>query len=77
MQENKIVNSYNFDDILHKYGEGSLYKNFINQIEKPLIEWSLRISWGNQVKAAKMLGLNRNTIHSKIKKLGIQPEIYK
>ena len=66
-----------FEDILKKAGEGKLYRSFLSEIEKPLIEWSLRRTWGNQLKAAKILGLNRNTIRAKIKKLGIEPRMYK
>ena len=69
--------NYNFDDIFRKVGEGNIYKNFIGDVEKPLIEWSLKRAWGNQIKAARILGLNRNTIRVKIKKLGIDPHIYK
>ena len=43
-----------------------LYKIFMEQVEKPLIELSLRAHRGNQVKTAKMLGINRNTLKKKI-----------
>lgn len=68
----------NFDEMLKRPGnEGRLYREFILRVEKPLIEWSLKRAWGNQIKAAKILGLNRNTIRSKIKKLDIDPRRYK
>ena len=50
---------------------GDIYKDVIEVVERPLIEETLERTAGNQVRAAKMLGLNRNTIRSKIKKLGI------
>lgn len=43
-----------------------LYKVFMEQVEKPLIELSLRANKGNQVKTAEMLGINRNTLKKKI-----------
>jgi Fis family transcriptional regulator, factor for inversion stimulation protein len=43
-----------------------LHKIIIEQVEKPLIELSLRQCKGNQVKAAKLLGINRNTLKKKI-----------
>ena len=43
-----------------------LYKIIIEQVEKPLIELSLDQCNGNQVKAAKILGINRNTLKKKI-----------
>ncbi len=43
-----------------------LYEKLIGEIEKPLIEMALRRTGGNQVKAARMLGLNRNTLRKKI-----------
>lgn len=77
MFEDKITHNYDFDSLLREVGEGKLYKNILMEFEKPLIVWSLKRTWGNQVKTAKLLGLNRNTLHTKIKKLGITPEIYK
>ncbi|MEW5803268.1 MAG: helix-turn-helix domain-containing protein [bacterium] len=51
---------------------GNLYKFVIEAAEKPLIEHALMRAEGNQLKAAKILGINRNTLRSKIKKLGIK-----
>lgn len=44
----------------------NLYDLVIEQVEKPLIELSLRAFNGNQVKTAQMLGINRNTLKKKI-----------
>ncbi len=40
--------------------------------EKPLIEWVLRHTEGNQIRAAAALGINRNTLRVKIRQLGIE-----
>jgi DNA-binding protein Fis len=57
--------------------KGVLYKSILEIIEKPIIERVLERTEGNQFKAARILGINRNTMRTKIKKLGINPEIYK
>lgn len=62
---------------LIKENKGKLYAQVINQVEKALIENVLEHTEGNKLKAAKILGINRNTLHAKIKKLGIKPEVYK
>ena len=51
--------------------KGHIYKLFVESVEKPLIEKILVLTKGNQVKAANFLGINRNTLRSKIKKLNI------
>src|SRR5262245_11789335 len=43
-----------------------LHSVVIEQVEKPLIELALRANKGNQVRAASMLGINRNTLKKKI-----------
>jgi two-component system nitrogen regulation response regulator GlnG len=43
----------------------------ISQVEKPLIEHVLRYVRGNQVRAASILGINRNTLRKKIQALNI------
>lgn len=65
------------EDSLYNEKKGTLYKSILEVIEKPLIERVLARTEGNQLRAAKVLGLNRNTIRAKIKKLGINPEAYK
>ncbi|MDD5348254.1 MAG: helix-turn-helix domain-containing protein [Candidatus Omnitrophica bacterium] len=42
-----------------------------------MIEYVLQQTEGNQLKAARILGLNRNTIRAKIKKLGIDATVWK
>ncbi len=54
--------------------EGQVYKKMLEIIEKPLIETALEKAQGNQIKAAKILGLNRNTLRVKIKKHNINPD---
>lgn len=65
------------NDYLYKEKQGALYKYVIEAVEKPLIEHVLERTYGNQLKAAKILGINRNTIRAKIKKLGIEPNKWK
>ena len=48
-----------------------LYDRIVREIEKPLIHMCLLATNGNQVKAATILGLNRNTLRKKIKDLHI------
>jgi len=57
--------------------KGQLYKFLLEVVEKPLIENVLSRTDGNQIKAAKILGINRNTLHTKIRKLDINVERFK
>jgi two-component system nitrogen regulation response regulator GlnG len=54
-----------------KMGRIGLYHHTINFVEKKLIENVLGKTEGNQLQAAELLGINRNTLRSKIRKLGI------
>lgn len=54
-----------------------IYKTVVEAVEKPLIERALERTFGNQLKAAKILGIHRNTLKTKISKFGIQPEKWK
>jgi two-component system nitrogen regulation response regulator GlnG len=49
-----------------------LYRYALQAVEKPLIETVLQETGGNQVAAAKVLGINRNTLRSRIRRLGIR-----
>ena len=48
-----------------------LHAIVIGQVEKPLIELTLEYTGGNQLKAAELLGINRNTLRKKITDLKI------
>ncbi|MEO9899718.1 nitrogen regulation protein NR(I) [Nisaea sp.] len=48
-----------------------LHDRILREVERPLIMLSLDATKGNQLKAASMLGLNRNTLRKKIRDLGI------
>jgi DNA-binding NtrC family response regulator len=50
----------------------NLYDMVIPEVEKSLIVMVLKETNGNQIKAAKLLGINRNTLRSKISKLKIK-----
>jgi two-component system nitrogen regulation response regulator GlnG len=44
----------------------NLHPTLMRAVERPLIELALRETHGNQIKAARLLGLNRNTLRKKI-----------
>ena len=48
-----------------------IYDQVIAEVERPLIQMTLAATRGNQIKAAAMLGLNRNTLRKKIRDLDI------
>ena len=66
-----------FENSLFNEKKGVLYKSVVESIEKPLIEQTLERTEGNQLKAARILGLNRNTLRAKIKRLEIHLEKWK
>ncbi len=49
-----------------------LHDRVIREVERPLIQKCLAVTRGNQIKAAEILGVNRNTLRSKIRSLDIQ-----
>ncbi|TAL03316.1 MAG: nitrogen regulation protein NR(I) [Rhodospirillaceae bacterium] len=48
-----------------------LYDRILREMERPLISLTLQSTHGNQIKAADVLGLNRNTLRKKIRELDI------
>jgi two-component system nitrogen regulation response regulator GlnG len=52
--------------------DGSLYEHVLAEVEKPLLEAVLARCGGNQLRAATILGINRNTLRKKLRALGIE-----
>jgi two-component system, NtrC family, nitrogen regulation response regulator GlnG len=48
-----------------------LYQRILAEVEYPLVLASMTATRGNQIKAAELLGLNRNTLRKKIRELGV------
>ena len=59
-----------FTDILRFWGRG-LRSNLLEKIEKFLIQKALAETKGNQVQAAKLLGISRNTLRNRIDKYNL------
>ena len=57
-----------FGDALPPAG---LYQRILEEVEHPLILAAMTATHGNQIKAAELLGLNRNTLRKKIRELGV------
>jgi len=59
---------------LREHTSANLYDLMIGLVEKPLLRAVLRETGGNQVRAAQILGINRNTLRKKLTEHGIDPE---
>ena len=52
---------------------GRLYRSVIARVELPLLRHALELCGGNQLRAAKLLGINRNTLRKRLGLLGLLP----
>jgi DNA-binding NtrC family response regulator len=57
---------------IKRFESFNLYQMVIPEVERALILMVMQETQSNQIKAAKLLGINRNTLRSKIRKLGIK-----
>jgi two-component system, NtrC family, nitrogen regulation response regulator GlnG len=59
-----------------EYGERlpppGIYDRILEEVERPLLSICLGATRGNQIRAAHLLGLNRNTLRKKIRDLGLE-----
>jgi two-component system nitrogen regulation response regulator GlnG len=54
--------------------EDGLYDRLLAEFERPLLETALLVTRGNQLKAAKMLGVNRNTLRKMLSQRNVEPQ---
>ena len=59
---------------LRERRSANLYDLVVGLVEKPLLRAVLRETGGNQVRAARILGINRNTLRKKLTEHGIDPD---
>jgi two-component system nitrogen regulation response regulator GlnG len=57
---------------MDKMESNDIYSMVLEQVERPLIRFVLEKTRGNQVRAADILGINRNTLRKKIQELRIE-----
>jgi Fis family transcriptional regulator len=76
--DNPIPLRRNVQDAIRRYLEDmgssqpeSLYRTLLAEVEPPLLEEVLRYTQGNQSRTAKILGMTRNTLRSKLNRYRI------
>lgn len=57
--------------LLENHDATNLYRQVIDEVERPLLEVIMKHTRGNQSKAAMCLGLNRGTLRKKLKHHGL------
>ena len=71
----QVVERYlasHFAEFGERLPPAGLYDRVLQEVEKPLIAISLAAARGNQIRAAQLLGVNRNTLRKKIRELGVE-----
>ena len=67
----KALNRY-FNQLDQKNTPINVYQLVLNEVEPPLLRSVMQFSNNNQSKAAKILGINRTTLRTKLKKYKIE-----
>ena len=76
-KENSLGDSakYHIEKYFNSLGEdlpsSGLFDKILREVERPLIQATMKRTSGNQIKASKILGINRNTLRKKIKQLNL------
>lgn len=50
-----------------------VYRALLSRLERPLLRHVLEITGGSQLRAARLLGINRNTLRKRLRILGLRP----
>jgi nitrogen regulation protein NR(I) len=70
----KMASFPNWKEYIERY-KGKLYEKIMSETEKVLLEQVLKETEGNQVQAAKILGISRFTLRDRLEKYNIQKEV--
>jgi two-component system nitrogen regulation response regulator GlnG len=54
-------------------GKSRVYRDALALLERALLAHALALTGGNQLRAARLLGLNRNTVRKRCRELGLAP----
>jgi len=58
-------------DELTSVQPGRVHRGALELLERPLLAYVLGLTRGNQLRAARLLGLNRNTLRKRCRELGL------
>lgn len=61
----------------HEHGRlpaAGLYDRILREVERPLLAVTMEKCDGNQLRAAALLGINRNTLRKKLRELGLMED---
>ncbi|WP_338244841.1 sigma-54-dependent transcriptional regulator [Aurantiacibacter hainanensis] len=58
------------------FAEGEIYHQALAELERPIFRHALSRTAGNQLKAAQLLGINRNTLRKRLSELDIDPDSF-
>lgn len=59
---------------LQGHAARDLYALIMPQLERPLVRVAMELANGQQIEAARMLGIHRNTLRVRLKSLGLTKE---
>ena len=63
-----------YTEALQDHEPRELYNLLLPQLERPLIRVAMELAEGRQVRAARMLGIHRNTLRVRLRELGMESE---
>lgn len=58
------------------FSDGALYHDALAELERPVFAHALGKTGGNQLRAARLLGINRNTLRKRLTELGLDPDSF-
>jgi two-component system nitrogen regulation response regulator GlnG len=63
----KYLSQFTIDEL--KNDELGLYQSVLLEFERPILNYVMKRTNNNQIKASQILGLNRNTLRKKLRSL--------